>query len=225
MAVEITERRDLQTKRDVLSELEWDPRVDATDVGVEVRDRLVTLTGRVGNYAKKIAAQEAAHRVKGVLDVANEIEVELPTDDLRDEDIARAVRCALEWDALVPDQPIMTTVTSGWVTLTGTVERLIDREEASRAVRSLRGVVGVSNDISVREKTFDTEWVRRSIEEALARLAHTEAEHLRISVEDDVIQVAGKVRSTAERRAVLHAASCAPGVRAIEQHLVIDDDI
>jgi osmotically-inducible protein OsmY len=160
-----------------------------------------------------------------VLDVADEIEVRLPNDELTDEDIARAVRHALEWDAMVPHESVQTTVTAGWVTLTGTVDRLIEREETTRAVQSLAGVFGVSNDISVREKTFDTEWIRRSIEEALDRLAHIEAEHLTISVHDDTIQLEGKVRSNTERRAVLHAASCAPGVRAIEDHLVIDENI
>ena len=225
MTVTTIERRDSRIKRDVLNELEWDPRVDATDVGVEVRDGLVTLTGSVRNYAKKLAAQEGAHRVAGVLDVANEIEVQLPNDELTDEDIARAVRHALEWDAMVPHEWVQTTVTTGWVALTGTVDRLIEREEATRAVQSLEGVLGVSNDISVREKTFDTEWIRRSIEEALDRLAHIEAEHLTISVHDDTIRLEGNVRSNAERRAVLHAASCAPGVRAIEEHLVIDENI
>ncbi len=220
----ITADTDADIQRSVLRELEWDPRVDVTDVGVQVHGGIVVLTGRVRNYARKIAAQEAAHRVAGVHDVVNSVEVESPNpDQLDDAEIARAVRHALVWDVHVPGENIHSTVTNGWVALTGTVERLAERDEATRAVQTLRGVVGVSNDISVREQTVDADWIRRSVEEALDRLAHVEAEHLDIRVSDGIIRISGKVRSIPERTAVLETAGRAPGVRAIEEHLVVDE--
>jgi osmotically-inducible protein OsmY len=216
-------RTDTDIKKDVLRELEWDPRVDATDVGVEVREGVVTLRGTVRNYAKKLASQEAAHRVAGVLDVVNAVEVEVPgAGELSDREVARAVRHALTWDARVPDEHIHSTVTNGWVTLTGTVDRLTERDEATRAVARLRGVAGVSNDLSVREAAVDPQWLRRSIEEALARQAHLEAEHLEISVEGATVRVSGAVRSRADHTAVLEAVGCAPGVCAVEDGLVVD---
>ena len=116
-------KTDAQIKHEVLRELAWDPRVDETDVGVEVDRGVVTLTGTVATWAKRVAAQEAAHRVAGVLDVANDVVVKIPGTLLRtDTDIAQAVRQALEWDALVPHERIQSTVANGWVTLEGSVD-------------------------------------------------------------------------------------------------------
>ncbi|MHC5003108.1 MAG: BON domain-containing protein [Planctomycetota bacterium] len=216
-------KSDAQLKEDVLNELKWDPRVDHTSLGVLVRGGVVTLTGRVGSFARKLAAQEAAHRVAGVLDVANEIVVEQPRGvESTDEQIVRAVRHALQWDALVPDEQIHSTVTAGWVTLEGMVETLQEKDEASRAVRSLAGVVGVSNDITVRVQPLDARHVREAVEAALDRQAHREARRIDIDVTGDTLTITGRVRSWPERRAVLNAASCAKGVRAVVDHLVID---
>jgi osmotically-inducible protein OsmY len=111
-------KSDAQIQREVLEELKWDTRVDETDVGVEVDAGVVTLTGTVANYAKRLAAQEAAHRVRGVLDVANDIQVKITGGPVRtDTEIAQAVRAALEWDAHVPHERIQSTVANGIVTL------------------------------------------------------------------------------------------------------------
>src|SRR5262245_20019375 len=136
-----TMKRDAAIQRDVLDELGWDTRVAATDVGGEVQEGGVTLTGVVSSYAKKLAAQEAAHRVAGVRDVANDLEVHIPgTAGHTDTEIAHAVRHALLWDALIPEDRIQTTVSHGWVTLTGTVERWSQREDAGLVVQRVRGV-------------------------------------------------------------------------------------
>ena len=120
-AVNVT-KTDSQIQQDVLRELKWDTRVEETDVGVEVDRAVVTLTGTVSSYAKRMAAQEAAHRVAGVLDVVNDIQVHLPGSLARtDTEIAQAVRHALEWDVVVPDTQIRSTVSDGWVTLEGDV--------------------------------------------------------------------------------------------------------
>lgn len=118
-----TKKSDSQIQQDVLQELRWDPRVDAAEVGVQVKDGVVTLTGEIGSLAKRLAAREAAHRVAGVLDVADDLVVKLPGAMRRtDDELARTVRQALEWDAFVPDRRIRSTVSNGWVTLQGDVD-------------------------------------------------------------------------------------------------------
>src|ERR1700675_4817166 len=143
-------KSDTQVHHDVLEELKWDSRVDETEVGVQVDGGVVALTGTVTSWAKRMAAQEAARRVIGVLDVANDINVKVPGGLARtDTEIAQAVRRTLEWDVFVPEQKITSTVTDGWVTLEGTVERRSQREDAERAVRNLTGVQIVVNKIAV----------------------------------------------------------------------------
>ena len=129
-------KSDAQIQQEVLRELKWDTRVEETDVGVEVDHGIVTLTGTVSNYAKRLAAQEAAHRVRGVLDVANDVEVRIPGSLARtDTEIAHTVCRTLEWWVQVPDERIQSTVMDGWVTLEGIVDFYYQREEAERAVR------------------------------------------------------------------------------------------
>jgi osmotically-inducible protein OsmY len=146
----MNDKTDIELQEQVLRELKWDARVDPADVGVTIDDGIVTLAGTVGSYAERMAAVEAAHRVSGVQDVANELKVRLP-DVLRrtDTELARAVRWALQWDVFVPDAGIQSGVANGWVTLAGTVEKPAHREDAARAIRNLAGVRGVTNDIAV----------------------------------------------------------------------------
>lgn len=152
---------DARVQFEVIEELKWDTRVDEARVGVQVDGGVVTLTGRVDTYAMKLAAQEAAHRVAGVLDVANEIEVKTADGTARDDvDIARAVRMALEWDVLLPADRIRSTVAGGWVTLQGEVDLWRERADAEHAVLRLHGVRGVSNDITVRARHANPHSVR-----------------------------------------------------------------
>jgi osmotically-inducible protein OsmY len=145
----MNDRTDIELQEEVLRELKWDARVDPADVGVTIDDGIVTLAGTVGSYAERMAAVEAAHRVRGVQDVANELEVRLPDVLQRtDTELARAVRWALEWDVFVPDEGIQSSVSNGWVTLEGTVKKPAQREDAARAIRNLAGVRGVTNDIA-----------------------------------------------------------------------------
>lgn len=215
-------KSDEQIHQDVLRELRWDSRVDETEVGVEVDQGVVTLTGTVENYAKKLAAQEAAHCVMGVLDVANDIRVKIPGSAGRtDTEIAQAVRHALEWDVLVPDTRLTSTVTDGWVTLEGSVDRLRERADAERAVRHLLGVRGVTTKLVVRPPTVQPERVREVIEEALERSAAHEVKHIQVQVRDGAVTLTGRVRSYAEKRAVMGAVSHAPGVHTVTDHLRI----
>src|SRR6266508_3137348 len=151
MITQPTRKTDTQLHHDVLEELKWDSRVDEKEVGVQVAAGVVTLSGTVTSWAKRVAAQEAAHRVIGVHDVANDIKVKTPGGLTRtDTEIAQAVRRALEWDVFVPEEKITSTVTDGWVTLDGAVDTWSQRNDAERAVRNLTGVKLVLNKITVK---------------------------------------------------------------------------
>jgi len=216
-------KTDNEIKQQVLRELKWDSRIGWSQIGVEVMEGVVTLTGAVSSYAQKLAAQEAAHRISGVLDVANDVEVRPDGIFVRcDADIALAVRHVLEWDALVPDERIKSTVSDGWVTLEGDVDFWHQREDAERSVLRLEGVIGVTNEINVAPKRVDPKELREEIECALERRADREAERLRIEVNDGAVDLFGRVHSWQEKRAVVGSISHAPGVLQIRDHLRID---
>jgi osmotically-inducible protein OsmY len=215
-----SKKSDTQIHHDVLEELKWDSRVDETEVGVQVDGGVVTLTGMVTSWAKRLAAQEAVRRVIGVLDVANDINVKVPGGLARtDTEIAQAVRRTLEWDVFVPEEKITSTVTDGWVTLEGPVERWSQREDAERAVRNLTGVKIVVNKITVTPAKPVTGDVQKAIEQALERRAEREARRIRVDVRDGTVTLTGPVHSWAERQAVFSAARFTLGVHAVEDHL------
>ena len=216
-------KSDTQIHHDVLDELKWDSRVDEKEVGVQVQAGVVTLTGMVTSFAKCWAAEEAAHRVIGVLDVANDIKVKMagtlaPTDT----DIALAVRRALEWDVFVPDEKITSTVTDGRVTLEGTVELWSQRADAERAVRNLAGVKNLQNKITVKPAKPATEDVRKAVEQALERRAEREAQRIHVDVKDGSVTLTGAVHSWAERKSVVAAARFTPGVHAVVDNLRLE---
>ena len=149
----VARKTDAEIQQDVLRELTWDTRVEETDVGVEVDDGVVTLSGTVSSWGKRHAAAEAAHRVRGVLDVANNIVVKIPgTPGRTDTEVARAVRNALVWDVFVPDTRIRSTVSDGVVTLDGDADTRAQAEDAERAVRNLAGVRAVMSLIEVKRQ-------------------------------------------------------------------------
>jgi osmotically-inducible protein OsmY len=216
-------KSDSQIKTDVLNELKWDTRIKETDLGVQVRDGIVTLVGTVDVYAKKLAARDAAHRVHGVLDVVDELQVKVPSVGARgDSELARAVRDTLQWDAFVPDDKIISTVSMGVVTLEGLVQTWAQRADAERVVRGLTGVRGVVNMISVQAKPVDAERIKLEIEDALERQAEREARRIGVSVKDGVVTLTGRIRSWAERNAVDRVVGFAPGVRRLDDQLVVD---
>src|ERR1700704_1422991 len=178
MALATETRTDTQIQRDVLAELKWDARVMPNEIGVAVKDGVVTLTGTVDSYTKRWAAEDAAHRVRGVKAVANEIEVRLSTSGERtDADIAAAAVRALEWDAFVPIDKLDVTVSKGWVTLKGEVEWQFQKEDAERVVRRLVGVTGVTNLITVTPRV-EASTLKQNIEKALLRSAETDAKRI-----------------------------------------------
>ncbi|MBS1806584.1 MAG: BON domain-containing protein [Acidobacteria bacterium] len=214
-------KTDEELKNAVLAELRWENRVKETEVGVTVDKGVVTLTGAVNSYGKKLAAQEAAHRVTGVLDVANDIKVKpIGISERDDSDIAKAVRHALEWDVWVHDQNIHSSVSDGWVTLDGQVETLAEKNDAERAVNKLVGVRGVTNYLVVTPKATSAD-VKDLIQGALERRADHEANRIEVTVRDGVVTLKGKVRNYGEKRAILGAISHSPGVKSVKDHLMI----
>jgi osmotically-inducible protein OsmY len=221
MALATETRTDAQIQTDVLAEFKWEPRVVPNEIGVAVKDGIVTLTGWVDSYTKRWAAEDAAHRVRGVKAVANEIEVRLSKADERiDADIAAAAVRALEWDAFVPVEKIDVTVSKGWVTLKGEVVWQYQKQDAERVVRRLNGVKGVNNLITVKTRLAPSD-LKKKIEDALVRTAESDAQRITVEVDGSKVILKGTVRSWAEKEEAERQAWAAPGVTSVDDRITI----
>lgn len=211
-------------QHDVQAELEWEPSLDATQIGVAATTPgVVTLTGTVATYLEKVGAERAAKRVSGVRAVANDIEVR-PIGSMKrtDTDIAQAVLRALEWDIAVPHEKIKARVDDGWVTLEGLVALQFQRAASEKTVRRLSGVRGVTNQIvlQTRAEILPAE-VKQRIENALRRSAEIDARGIQVDAKDSTVILRGRVRTWAEREEAERAAWGAPGVVAVKDELIV----
>ena len=215
-------KTDTQLHRDVADELAWEPSIRSPEIGIAVKDGVVTLSGSVESYAEKYAAERAAERVRGVMAVADDMLVKLPLSFKRsDTEVAHACVNALRWDIQVPDDKIKALVEEGWVTLEGEVEWQFQRQAAERAVRYLAGVRGVTNRVSVKPKAASSFEVSQKIKDALRRSAEEDAEKISVEAKDGRVVLKGKVRSYAERAEAERAAWAAPGVMVVDDRIAI----
>jgi osmotically-inducible protein OsmY len=216
-------KTDAQIKQDVLDELVFQPNIDETQIGVIVKNGVVTLTGRVFSYANKIAAEEAVKKVRGVKAVSEDIEVGYDTKEHQtDTEIATAVIDALKWNSAVPDEKISIKVEDGWVYLSGKVEWWHQREAAKRVVQHLIGVKGIINNIIIKQKAENLYQIKERIVKAFERSAYIDANNITIELVDEhIIKLQGKVHSFAEKIEAQKAAFYAPGIYEVENELEI----
>jgi osmotically-inducible protein OsmY len=210
-----------QLQKAVLAELEWDPRIDASKVGVSTVEGVVTLTGSVPSYAEKIAAERAVERVAGVKAIVNDLEVHLPGPSQRgDTELAQTALQALKVDVMVPVEGITVRVSHGWLTLEGSVEHEYQRNAAERAVRHLRGLRGCDNNIELKPRVTES-LVKHRIEAALKRRAELDASQVKVAVAGGKVTLKGTVHSKREHDDALNAAWDAAGVTAVEDALAV----
>lgn len=213
---------DLELKHQVERELEWEPRVDATRVGVTVQKGAVMLAGEVGTYLERLAAERAVKRLAGVRAVANDLTVTLAKDGQRtDGDIAQTAVQMLDWNASVPKGAVKVTVSNGSVRLEGTVPYYYQRAAAQRVVEHVIGVKVVTNMIAIQPSVPVTD-LKSRIAAAFERSAMVDARNVQIHTTGGRVELTGKVRSWSERRAAEEAVWSAPGVTAVEDHLAVE---
>jgi osmotically-inducible protein OsmY len=216
-------KTDLEIQQIVMDELKWEPILNPSEIGVAVHNGVVTLSGNVDNYAKKMAAENAAWRVKGVQAVAEELEVRfLESEKLPDNEIAENIVRTLKWHTTIPDEQLKVKVTEGWVYLEGEVDWNFQKESAFNAIRVLTGVKGISNLIIVKPRV-NIGVIKDNIRKALERNADFEASNIKVETLGNKVILKGKTRSWIERNSVERAAWSVPGVMAVEDLLVIDN--
>lgn len=218
----MTRAQDIDLRKDVIEELDWDPSIDARTIGVSIEEGIVGLTGHVTSYAEKVNAEKIVKRVHGVVGVANDIEVALPMNAERtDLDVARSAVNALDWNVSVPKERVIAAVSKGWVTLDGEVEWYFQKRAAEEAVRNLAGVRGVTNKITVKSRIARAQDVKMKIEAALRRNAELDAKRITVEATDGKVTLSGTVRSWIEREDAVNAAWSAPGVTNVVDHIHI----
>jgi osmotically-inducible protein OsmY len=205
----------------VLDELDWEPRIDAAQIGVTAHEGVVTLTGHVAVYAEKHMAGEVAKRVHGVRGVANEIEVRPSEAHVRDdEDLAAAAVHALQWDAMVPEGQLQVSVEDGWLKVEGTVQHRYQKEAVDRTLRHMSGVRGVANQVEVVPSERTSE-IKAAIEAAFRRSATLNSSKLSVEVEDSKVTICGDVHSHGEMEEAERTAWSAAGVSQVQNCITL----
>ena len=215
-------KTDLQLQQDVQAELKWEPSVNAAQIGVEVKDGVVTLAGHVSSYAEKYGAEHAAQRVSGVRALAIEMDVKLLGSSKRsDADIARTVENGLQWATFLPKDHVKVMVENGFVTLSGEVDWEYQRQAATGAVRYLMGVTGVSDQIVIKKPKVSSSAVKSDIEAALKRRATADAQKISVEVHGADVTLTGKVHSWSERDLARNSAWGTSGVQSVTDNMTV----
>jgi osmotically-inducible protein OsmY len=208
-------------RQSIVDELDFDPSVSSANIGIAVEDGVVTLTGHVGSYAEKVAAERAVQRIKGVRGIAEEIKVRYPSDKkMADDQIAKRALDILAWDTTIPKDKIQVKVQDGWVTLSGDVDWNFQKTDAQRSVRRLSGVVGISNAINVKPRVAADD-VKGRIEKALKRSAELDANSIRVTAAGGKVTLEGNVKAWYERDLAEKTAWAVPGVTFVEDRIQI----
>jgi osmotically-inducible protein OsmY len=213
--------QDSTIKQNVTDELAWRPDIDASNIGVSVKDGVVTLSGFVRSYAEKWSAEAAVKRVAGVHGIAEELEVRFSESiGAEDDEIARRALSAISWHSVIPKDTVTVSVESGWVTLSGTLDWQYQKTAATDAVRNLYGVKGVTNNILLKESPTPSD-VKKRIEAAFKRNADLESESIKVNVVAGTVTLDGSVDSWSARERAEDAAWAAPGVQQVNDMLVV----
>ena len=216
-------KTDSQLQQDVMAELKWEPAVHAAQIGVEVKNGVVTLAGEVSSYTEKLNAERAAQRVNGVKALAVEMKVKLSEFGKRtDADIAESAKNILGWTSSLPADAVKVLVEGGWLTLSGDVEWQYQRQDAADSVRYLSGVTGVSNQIAIKP-SVSAKVVKSDIEAALKRRAAADAKTIAVEVKGADVTLSGTVHSWAERDLAKRSAWGTSGVRNVVDKMNLVD--
>ena len=214
--------KDSELRQDILDELEFEPSIDANDIGVAVEDGIVTLSGHVPSYSQKVTVERLVSHLKGVRGIAEEIEVRYPMHGpgTADDEIAARVVNTLKWSTVVPDGKVQVKVQKGWVTLTGKLDWNYEKVGVVDAIKDIKGIVGITNQIELVTRLSSTD-VKKRIEDALKRNAAVEAGGIKVDVAGNKVIIKGRVKAWSERKLVEQAVWATPGVTNVSDQLMV----